>query len=555
MEIHRTVNMSDLLLKYRKYFSQKEISSLYEFQNSAIDLLLAKKNCLTIVPTGGGKSLIYQIAGIELEGTTLIVSPLKALMQEQVNDLNRRGISAIAISSDIGFQNQRKLLRDLGISDYKFIFVSPERLMNYFFRAALLHSKRIISQLVIDEAHCISQWGFDFRPEYAEIKNFLEFLANNNQFPVICALTATLSRKAADDIKKEFNISDNIVSGKESLIRPELILNFMKVEDKAAEENKWKYIIDFIKQNGSKKILIYFYSKRKCEELCERFVAETAISDFRADFFHAGLNNTEKLNKYNLFRNGEVNILCTTTAFGMGMNIPDIDCIIQYHLPKSIEEYYQQAGRGARVLNICPKCNCLLFWSEKNISENKKEIERGLLTEEKIKKGYEHLGLSTELNKISSITYSELEGVRINISKLKFILEKSKIIETVGEINGGPETIRFIKETAEWRKIRQNSVGNSFIIASRQMNKPLQELINYVYEQDLEGNVEFLPAMDKKIFIKSIGNCYDENIIKMIVKDDKEKIDYQLQRFIELENLCKSDNPIAYLSRVFKELS
>lgn len=546
--------MEDLLLKYRNFFDEIEIPNLYEYQKSAINLLLTKKNCLTIVPTGGGKSLIFQIAGLELKGTTLIVSPLKALMQEQVNDLNKRGISSIAISSDIGFQNQRKFLRNLGTSDYKFIFVSPERLQNYFFRAALLHSERKINQLVIDEAHCISQWGFDFRPEYAQIKNFLEYLANNDQYPVICALTATLSKKAAEDIKKEFNISDDIVFGKESLIRPELVLNFMKVEDKDAEEQKWKHMVEFINKNSSKKILIYFYSKRKCEELCERFDTETPITGLSVDYFHAGLNSEEKLNKYELFKNGKINILFTTTAFGMGMNIPDIDCIIQYHLPKSIEEYYQQVGRGARVLNICPKCDCLLFWSEKNISENKREIERQLLTEEKIKKGYEHLGISEDLNKISSITYSELERAKVNLSKLKFVLEKLNTIVTIGEINGGPESIRFFTETPEWQKIRQASIGNSFIIASKQMNKSVQELVNYVYDEDLNWNVEFLPAMDKKIFIKTIGNCYDEKIIETIISDDKEKIKYQLERFFELENLCKTDDPVSYLSEVFKKL-
>lgn len=554
MEIYGIVNMEQLLLRYRKYFNENEIPNLYDYQRKAINILLAKKNCLTIVPTGGGKSLIFHLVGLELGGTTIVVSPLKALMQEQVNDLNKRGISAIAITSDIGFQKQRKFLRELGSHNYQFVFVSPERLQNYFFRAALLHSGCKITQVVIDEAHCISQWGFDFRPEYAEIKNFLEYLSENGQIPVICALTATLSQKAAEDIKREFNIADDIVFGKESLIRPELILNYVKVEDKDAEEQKWKQLVDFIRKNGSKKILIYFYSKKKCEDLCKRFMDENPIQKFKVDYFHAGLDSEEKLNKYNAFRKGEINILFTTTAFGMGMNIPDIDCIIQYHLPKSIEEYYQQVGRGARVLNICPKCDCLLFWSEKNIIENKREIEKDLLTEEKILRGYDHLGLTQEINKISSITYSELDRAKINLPKLKFILEKLNILKTIGEINGGPSTIRFIRETTQWQEIKQKAIGNSFIIASIRMKKSLQELVNFVYDQDLKGNVEYLPAMDKKIFIKTISNCNDKNIIDTIVSDDKEKINYQLDRFIELENLCKSIDPVSYLSGIFKKL-
>ncbi|MCB9211522.1 MAG: RecQ family ATP-dependent DNA helicase [Ignavibacteriales bacterium] len=544
-----------ILEKYRNYFSADEIKDLHPYQIDAIKRLLDNNNCLTVVPTGGGKSLVFQLTGLEKKNTTLIVSPLKALMQEQVNYLNSKGISSIAITSDINFQDQRKLLRNLGSLKYKFIYVSPERLQNFFFRAAVLHSGRLIDQLVIDEAHCISQWGADFRPEYAEINKFLEFLNENKQNPVICALTATLSPRAATDIKNAFNIKEDIVFGNDKLIRPELELNFQQVIDRGAEEVKWDYIIDFIKKHESKKALIYFYSRKKAEDLSNKFNIENPLNDLVGDYFHAGLSSEEKLNKYIDFKEGRINILFTTTAFGMGMNIPNIDCIIQYHLPKSIEEYYQQVGRGARVKEICPKCNCLLFWSEKNIIENKKEIEKERFDDEIIKKGYEHLNLRGKINELTSVSYSALNKVRINLPKLIFNLEKQNVLKIVGEINGGPESIRFKNATEEWNQIKYNSFADSFILTSEMIKKPVSEMIKHIYEQDLKGNVEFLPAMKKILFMKEVGDIYDVNIINNIISNINEKLDYQMDRFNELENLCRSENPYDYLSTVFKDLN
>jgi ATP-dependent DNA helicase RecQ len=398
---------------------------------------------------------------------------------------------------------KENILRNLSTSNYKFIYVSPERLHNYYFRAALIHSSMKINMVVIDEAHCISQWGFDFRPDYGEINSFIKFLEQYGHKPVICALTATLSPKADKDIRGEFRINEVIYSGYDELIRPELKLNTLKVDDSRAEETKWDHIIDFLKKYNSKKALIYFYSRNKSEELSERFNNEKPIHGLTADYFHASMDGSSKLDKYSAYKNGEINILFATTAFGMGMNIRDIDTIIQYHLPKSIEEYYQQVGRGARDKTICPECNCLLFWSDKNIKSNKNEIEAELCTEEKINKSCEHLDLNEkDIGAVSSISYSELQNAKINLPKFKFYFEKVGLIQTLGEMNGGPNTIRFIHDTPFWEDIKKNAVGNSFIIASKKMKKTVQELINYVYDEDLKGNVQYLPAMERNIFIK-----------------------------------------------------
>lgn len=543
--------MNPILEKYRKQFTLDEIPVLFDYQEKAITQILARENTLCIVPTGGGKSLVYQLAGIEMNGLTIVVSPLKALMQEQVNYLKNKGINSLALSSDIGFQEQRKILRNLGSSDIRFLFVSPERLQNYFFRAALLNSGKTIRQLVIDEAHCISQWGFDFRPEYADIVTFNTFLHNNGHNPVICCLSATMSDLAIADVLREFNVTSNTIYSSEPLIRPELKLSVLKVEEKQNEEQKWNEMIDFMKRHNSQKALIYFYSKSKSEELAKRFNSEVPIIGREADYFHAGNTEDEKTEKYERFKAGQINFLFATTAFGMGMNIPDIDCIIQYHLPKSIEEYYQQVGRGARVKSLCPECHCLLFWTEKNFKSNKNEIQKEIGNIDKINRAIEHFNLKGTKGKTSSISYSELHNANENLMKYKLYFERIGIMQTLGEINGGPNTIRFERDTPEWLEIKKAAIANSFIIAAKSLTKKVQELINYIHNQDLKGNVEFLPAMDKKIFFEKMVDNISEEQKQFIIDDINEKVAYQLERLSTLEELCKSDNPEKFLETVF----
>ena len=546
--------VNDLLEKYRSKFPKSEIDALFDYQKKAIEQIVAGINTLCIIPTGGGKPLIYQLAGLELGGVTIVISPLKALMQEQVDYLTDKKIPALALTSDIKFQRQRDILRKLSTSEIKFLYLSPERLQNYFFRAALIKSGKEIKQIIIDEAHCISQWGFDFRPEYSDIISFQKFLHRNNLKPVICALTATLSSRAINDIKSEYLIDSPIIYSRNGVIREELKLSFSKVGDFKNETEKWGRVLDFLALNKSKKAVIYLYSKNKCEKLSARFNKEKPIINRVADFFHADEDETVKTDKRKKFRNGQINYLFSTTAFGMGMNIPDIDCIIQYHVPKSIEEYYQQVGRGARNIIICPECNCLLLWSESNIRANKREIEKESTDLHKTNRAIEQLNLS-EKHKggIASISFSELQNAKINLKKYKFYFEKLKIIKSIGEINGGPKSIRFINDTPKWIKIKKAAIANSFILASIALKENIQDLINYVFDQDLLHNVEYLPAMEKKVFLEKMVDEINENVKEQIINDINLKVKYQLDRFELLEKLCKAEFPNEFLKDIFQK--
>ncbi|MGI4815661.1 MAG: DEAD/DEAH box helicase, partial [Janthinobacterium lividum] len=202
--------METLLQKYRSNFP--DIHNLYEYQLQVLDRLNKRNNTLAVIPTGGGKSLIYQLMALELEGITLVISPLLALMEEQVNELNeKRSIPALALNSTISFDEQRNILRNLD-DTYRLIYISPERLQNPFFKASLIASGVKVSMVVVDEAHCISQWGSSFRPDYGQINGFVKFLNGNSQHPFLLCLTATLSDSARKDIATEFLIKEeNIV--------------------------------------------------------------------------------------------------------------------------------------------------------------------------------------------------------------------------------------------------------------------------------------------------------------------------------------------------------
>src|SRR5579871_5330830 len=199
--------MKNLLNNLHRYFS--EINTLYDYQEKVLEKLLKHQNTLAIIPTGGGKSLLYQLMATDLKGITLVISPLLALMQEQVTELNNRGISTLALNSSFTFDEQRTILRTMKPGDHKLIYVSAERLQNSFFRAALIASGIQVSMIAIDEAHCISQWGVGFRPDYSQINEFAGFLKDNGHTPFLFCLTATLSRRARQDIAIEFGIADD----------------------------------------------------------------------------------------------------------------------------------------------------------------------------------------------------------------------------------------------------------------------------------------------------------------------------------------------------------
>jgi ATP-dependent DNA helicase RecQ len=525
----------------QKYF--REITSLHSYQEEVISDVLSRENTLCIVPTGGGKSLIFQVAALKLSGTTIVISPLKALMEEQVNELKNRGIEAIALNSDLPFEEQRKVLRSLKKVKPKLIYISPERLFNYFFRSALIASGCEISLVAIDEAHCISQWGIDFRPEYGNIKPFIEFLQELGHSPTVLALTATLGLKAREEIKKEFEITKEKIET--NVIRDNLELNFIQVE---SEEEKWDEMLGFIEQHKLRKVLVYLYSRQKCEELSSNLE--------HSDYFHAGLPYQEKTRVLNDFRKGHIRVLFSTTAFGMGINIPDIDGVIHYQIPESVEEYYQHVGRGARKKEICPTCYCLMLWSETNFDRKASRIRSSTLKQKDLEKGFEHLSL---IKKADKKTYVKWEVIynndgswgSVNLALVKRMFEKHGICETVGDVYGSPLSIKLKNDTGLWKDMLEKLMGrDQFLIAEKRTGISLQSLIDHIYEQELIGNVKVLPATERTLFLMGQYDSLPEDISNEIFNESTNVEQFKLERLGELKQLCLSDNYNNYIANV-----
>ncbi len=521
-----------------------DIEDLYDYQKNVLDSILEGNNSLAIIPTGGGKSLIYQLGAMMLEGTTIVISPLKALMQEQVDDLNSRGIEAIAINSDMDFQTQRKVLKDLGGKKPKLIYVSPERLNNYYFRSALSYMERKIPLVVIDEAHCISQWGFDFRPDYSKIKPFINFLEGIGHNPITLALTATLSSQPRKGIIQEFNIDKKNMLIEDNVIRDNLVLEFKKVEK---DEAKIGEIREFIDSKDLKKVLVYTYSRPKCEELASQFD--------NSDFFHAGLSPDGKLNVYKRFKNGDIRVLFATTAFGMGMNIPDIDGVIHYQIPESIEEYYQHVGRGGRDKEICPLCHCLFLWSDKNFDVKRQRIESRTLKDEELIEGFQWINPRNRKGFVKELNSEELwrnDGSKgtINLRLMVPVFEKYKLIEIVGEINGKPKSITFKNPTELWNKVLSSLSGirNSYTYAEKKTGIKIQEIINHLYEEEFKGNIDKIPAMEKLIMIKVNSDVIPEEVKEAILKESKEIEKHKISMLGMLKELCTEENKEKFIA-------
>lgn len=540
--------MNPLLKKYKKHFP--DIPELYDYQVDVLALIQKQKNTLAIIPTGGGKSLLYQLLALDLKGITLVISPLLALMEEQVNELNNlRNISALALNSNISFLEQREILRNLKHTDYKLIYISPERLQNPFFRAAIIASGVKISMIVVDEAHCISQWGSSFRPEYGQIHAFYEFIKTRGHKPTLLCLTATLSKLARKDIIEEFRIPFENVYITPKVIRDNLDLNFQKVN---VEKEKQECLRTFLTTYTPKKTIAYLYSRRECEKYAEAFADE-----YSTDYYHSAVEPEEKTNVHQKFLNTTVDLLFATTAFGMGINIPDIESVVHVQIPHSVEEYYQHVGRGWRRKDMVKTCRCLAMWSEKNFEERYRDLSKQRFTPEYLLKTYKLLIGSAKIKHVGQIVNKDKNAILSsahNLQLVRYKLEKHGIIKTIGEINGSPSEIEFFADTPLWAKIKSEADEgvDSFGYVSEALDLPITDIINHLFEQDLAGNIKKLPALKKDIYFEIQFTEIEQSVIDQIVLEINAEVDYRVAQQEELKSLFLSPNPDAFLQAILK---
>lgn len=331
------MNLEETLLKTYGF------SSFRPGQKEVIERLLGGQDVIALLPTGLGKSMCYQLPAHLMEGSVLIVSPLLSLMQDQVAQLKKMGEKSVtAINSFLDPQERMRVLNNL--SRYRFIFISPEMLVQPFIKKKL--SEIQISLLVADEAHCISQWGFDFRPDYLRIAEILPDIG----YPRMLALTATATAKVTEEIKDYLKITDPFIYS-HPMDRKNIAYDIKKF---SSGNEKVDWLKTFVAANKGPGI-IYAGTRKKSQELSSLLIS----SGIRTAYYHGGMEHQDRIFVQQQFQNGELEWVCSTNAFGMGVHIPNIRHVIHFQIPTSIEGYVQEVGRAGRDGN--PALATLLY--------------------------------------------------------------------------------------------------------------------------------------------------------------------------------------------------
>ena len=339
-------------------------------QEDIIDSISKNKDTLGLMPTGGGKSITFQVPALAKEGMCLVITPLIALMKDQVQNLKKRGIKALAIYSGMSRQDIIITLENCIFGNYKFLYISPERLDTEIFRTKL--RKMHISMITVDESHCISQWGYDFRPAYLKIAEIRELLPD---VPVL-ALTATATPEVVKDIQARLHFRHKNVF-RMSFERNNLAYIVRKTENKTAE-------LLHILRSMPGSAIVYVRNRRRTKEITELLNNE----HITADFYHAGLDNATKDIRQHRWQSGESRVMVATNAFGMGIDKPDVRIVIHMDLPDSIEAYFQEAGRAGRDGQ---KAYAVILYAKSDKTTLRKRIPDTFPEKEYIRDVYEHL--------------------------------------------------------------------------------------------------------------------------------------------------------------------
>tara|TARA_B110000003_G_scaffold163487_1_gene163523 strand:- start:2854 stop:5046 length:2193 start_codon:yes stop_codon:yes gene_type:complete len=361
-----SISTRELHLALKSYFGFSKFKGL---QEQVISSILSKENTFAIMPTGGGKSLCYQLPALMQKGTAIVVSPLIALMKNQVDSIrgisNQEGIAHV-INSSLNKSEIKQVKSDIDSGITKLLYVAPESLSKA--ENIVFLKGQTISFMAVDEAHCISEWGHDFRPEYRNLKHIISQIGDN--IPII-GLTATATPKVQEDILKNLGITD-AKTFKASFNRPNLYYEIVPKTSQVDND-----IIRFVKQNENKSGIIYCLSRKRVEELSQIL----QVNQIKAVPYHAGLDAKTRSKHQDMFLMEDVDVVVATIAFGMGIDKPDVRFVIHHDIPKSIESYYQETGRAGRDGG---EGHCLAYYSYKDIEKLEKFMSGKPVAEQEI---------------------------------------------------------------------------------------------------------------------------------------------------------------------------
>ena len=455
------MTIHNILLKYWAH------SNFRPLQEDIIQSVLDGKDTLALMPTGGGKSICFQIPAMYKPGICIVVSPLIALMKDQVENLKARGIKAMAIISGMGKREVDIALDNCIYGDYKFLYLSPERLLSELVRERIRYMK--VNLIAIDEAHCISQWGYDFRPPYLHIPELREL---HPDIPVL-ALTASATEKVAADIQDKLNFRNAQVFRK-SFERKNLCYLIYNEEDKF---RKLLSVAKNVKGSG----IVYVRNRRETQEVSRKL----NLQGISADFYHAGLDTPTRMKKQSAWKNSELRVMVATNAFGMGIDKPDVRFVVHLDLPESLEAYYQEAGRAGRDEL---KAYAVLIYNESDKLLLNKRLDQHFPSVEEIKHIYHDLGNYYQL------AYGAGEGLTLEFDLADFCNRfKYDPVRTL-------HALKFLER-------------DEYLVLSETVYLPSRVQILYNQEDLYRFQVQ-QPAFDHfiKILLRSYGGIFDHPV-------------------------------------------
>ncbi len=542
----------------KHYEILKNIFGYDSFRDAQEELVVAASSgsdVLAIMPTGAGKSLCYQIPALMLDGISIVISPLISLMQDQVIMLNKLGVTSTFINSSLSFQEIRQELDLAAMDYYKIIYVAPERLLNGEFIRFAKNTK--ISMVTIDEAHCISQWGQDFRPSYMQIPDFISVLPKR---PVVCAYTATATTRVKDDIKNLLKLQNPkvVVTG---FNRENLHFAVSNPKDKTDALKK------FINENKGQYGIVYCLTRKAVEKV----YSELLLDGFNVSKYHAGLTDKERFKNQQDFIYDKVQIMVATNAFGMGIDKSNISFVVHYNMPKDIESYYQEAGRAGRDGS---QARCMLFYSGQDVRtikwmiENTKESEPDselLEAEQERLKQMTFYSTTTDCLRGFILKYfgenppqfcGDCSNCLSNFEKIDITIDAQKILSCVYRVTEQFGTTMIIDILKGSKNQRVLELGfdklSTYGICDNSVTQ-LRSIINFLIQQELlEQTDNEFPIL--KLTKKSWEFLRAKPILTMDAPKEEPKTDFRLLKTKDkiaeqtpglFEALCELRNKIA----------
>lgn len=547
----------DIYFYLKKYWGYDAFRPLQE------DIILSALNntdTLALLPTGGGKSLCFQIPGLARGGTCLVISPLIALMNDQVNNLKNKGISAVAITSAMNFKEIEVALNNAALGHVQFLYVSPERIENETFRQQLSYLP--INLIAVDEAHCVSQWGYDFRPSYLKIAELRTYFPSIN----IIALTASATKDVVDDIQEKLHFKNQNVY-RQSFVRK----NIRYVVQ--LEENKFERLLKIIHNIGGSGI-VYVRNRKKTEEISKWLVQQKISSGF----YHAGLKPAEREVQQQKWIDNHIQVIVATNAFGMGIDKPDVRFVVHVDLPDSLEAYFQEAGRAGRDEKTA---YATILCNETDIDSLTEFYVKNTPTDEEIKQCYQAIfnfyqiavetgqGLTTSfdideiarnynlkvLTLYNAIKCLEKEGY---LTYLDSNFEPAKVMLKMHKNDLYSFQVKFPKYDP-LIKVLLRSYGGLFEeyvpikekdIAYRSKISET-ELLNQLHILHQQGVLSYLPqtTLPKLIFLQNRINLKFESLKLIHYPILKQKTLYKINtviNYVREEHICRSKLLLAY---------